>query len=706
MSPASSVARRGGARRLAGRRAIAAWRHGPAALRRLHVVIGAALRPRAALDGPHLRAALVLPHAVGVGHDDPRRRRRRLDGAGLVAPPRPRGHVPAVALPMRQRRRCSPSTTVASAVTFAGAEVPEERLSRAVGALAGPTYEAIADGVGAATGTDGAYQVRWSDAADIGSPGFGLLDELERRGLDVAADEFFARPGHRAPRAPAGPGRRPDPSRHRRLRRSLAPGARRRRGGHLRAAHRRRDRPRRRAARPADRPARASRVSTTSPSWSTPTCSAPRSTRASRPTTSPTSPSCSTSASRWPCSSPRPSRPRLSRDSGAAAGEGADGEGDGGEQAEVVEVLEQQRESRRRRGMVAAHGGDDVDGDAARGRRRRPVRRGGCAGSRRRTAPPARPHQAHAASTNSPASTTQATAATTLRRNPSDVPARPASANGRRRRPAGRPARSVIARTTATNAAARLTAIAALSGRWAVQPTHTVSGAVLRRDPPAVEAAGDELGRPERSGGRRRLPRRVVALADDQPAPVRAVLDRDRAVEPIAVDHRRRRTVRAIGRHAAACVGASRARCGRPAGRCAGSCCPVTATVPDASVTGVDARRRVERCTVERRGHRPGHPDGHGVAVDGDEVVAAAGVERPRHRAGDDVADLGDRGRQHHGVAEAAVARGSLGRSTSISIVSGPASNPSGTSIDDTPSASGRPTSTSTAGRPASAARR
>ena len=35
------------------------------------------------------------------------------------------------------------------------------------------------------------YLVRWSDAADIGSPGFGLLDELERRGLDVAADEYF-----------------------------------------------------------------------------------------------------------------------------------------------------------------------------------------------------------------------------------------------------------------------------------------------------------------------------------------------------------------------------------------------------------------------------------------------------------------------------------------------------------------------------------
>ena len=48
--------------------------------------------------------------------------------------------------------------------------------------------------------------MRWSDAADIGSPGFGLLDELERRGLDVAADEFFHVPvtDHRTrPRAEA-----------------------------------------------------------------------------------------------------------------------------------------------------------------------------------------------------------------------------------------------------------------------------------------------------------------------------------------------------------------------------------------------------------------------------------------------------------------------------------------------------------------------
>jgi hypothetical protein len=79
--------------------------------------------------------------------------------------------------------------SVSSSVSFADAEIPERRLSVAVGELAPPTFQAIADGVGAASGTDATYRVNWSDAADIGSPGFGLLDELERRGVDVVADE-------------------------------------------------------------------------------------------------------------------------------------------------------------------------------------------------------------------------------------------------------------------------------------------------------------------------------------------------------------------------------------------------------------------------------------------------------------------------------------------------------------------------------------
>jgi hypothetical protein len=97
-------------------------------------------------------------------------------------------------------------SSVATAVAFANAHHPEERLSSAVGSLAGPTYDAVVDGVGPAIGADGRYVVRWSDAADIGSPGFGLLNELERRGLDVFADEFFDVPvtDHRVgPRADA-----------------------------------------------------------------------------------------------------------------------------------------------------------------------------------------------------------------------------------------------------------------------------------------------------------------------------------------------------------------------------------------------------------------------------------------------------------------------------------------------------------------------
>jgi hypothetical protein len=110
----------------------------------------------------------------------------------------PRG-VAAVAMPLVSITAAG-LATVASTATFARAEVPEERLSRAVGALTPSTFEAVAAGVGEAGGVDGSYQVRWSDAADIGSPGFGLLDELERRGLDVAADEFFHIPvtDHRA----------------------------------------------------------------------------------------------------------------------------------------------------------------------------------------------------------------------------------------------------------------------------------------------------------------------------------------------------------------------------------------------------------------------------------------------------------------------------------------------------------------------------
>ena len=49
------------------------------------------------------------------------------------------------------------------------------------------TVAALDRGVGGAKGHAGRYLVAWDDAAYIGSPGYGLLNELDRRGFDVGA---------------------------------------------------------------------------------------------------------------------------------------------------------------------------------------------------------------------------------------------------------------------------------------------------------------------------------------------------------------------------------------------------------------------------------------------------------------------------------------------------------------------------------------
>jgi hypothetical protein len=170
--------------------AVVAWRIGSRSLRSLHVVVGVALllgtasaarifgRPWYYLTLWAWGTTMVALGAIAWSalalwrHVRPDLAVRRLVGiTGLAA---------------------AGLVTVGTAVSFGvDAEHAEQRLSDAVGALAGPTYDAVADGAGAAVGVDGRYQVRWSDAADIGSPGFGLLLDLERRGLDVAADEYF-----------------------------------------------------------------------------------------------------------------------------------------------------------------------------------------------------------------------------------------------------------------------------------------------------------------------------------------------------------------------------------------------------------------------------------------------------------------------------------------------------------------------------------
>ena len=79
-------------------------------------------------------------------------------------------------------------------VYAATAVVPEEHLSRSLGAVVGPTVDALESGVGGASGRDGTYTVVWADAASFGSQGFGMVNELERRGFDAGAPEVWRVP--------------------------------------------------------------------------------------------------------------------------------------------------------------------------------------------------------------------------------------------------------------------------------------------------------------------------------------------------------------------------------------------------------------------------------------------------------------------------------------------------------------------------------
>ncbi|MEO7571113.1 MAG: hypothetical protein ABIX10_01625 [Acidimicrobiales bacterium] len=61
-------------------------------------------------------------------------------------------------------------------------------------AVVDDTAAGLEAGVGAATGREGRYLVTWSDAYHIGSQGYGLLNELERRGFDVMLEPSRAVP--------------------------------------------------------------------------------------------------------------------------------------------------------------------------------------------------------------------------------------------------------------------------------------------------------------------------------------------------------------------------------------------------------------------------------------------------------------------------------------------------------------------------------
>jgi hypothetical protein len=79
-------------------------------------------------------------------------------------------------------------------VDAATVEAPEQHLSDGLAALVGPTADALRDGAGLATGVDGIYVITWSDALYFGSQGYGLVNELERRGFRVGVPNTWRVP--------------------------------------------------------------------------------------------------------------------------------------------------------------------------------------------------------------------------------------------------------------------------------------------------------------------------------------------------------------------------------------------------------------------------------------------------------------------------------------------------------------------------------
>jgi hypothetical protein len=84
--------------------------------------------------------------------------------------------------------------TVLFAVEAAGVEFPTPRLSRTLGAVVDPTVRALERQPGPGGGRHGTYLVTFGDPASLGAQGFGLMNELERRGFHIGALDLYRGP--------------------------------------------------------------------------------------------------------------------------------------------------------------------------------------------------------------------------------------------------------------------------------------------------------------------------------------------------------------------------------------------------------------------------------------------------------------------------------------------------------------------------------
>jgi hypothetical protein len=117
-----------------------------------------------------MTVATVWTAAAVIGRALPAGRRTALERAGMV------GLVAVIAVFSARVTWSAPS-----------ADHSDASISTELGAVVPDVVAALDHRVGTATGHDGRYLVAWDDAAYIGSPGYGLLNELDRRGFDVGA---------------------------------------------------------------------------------------------------------------------------------------------------------------------------------------------------------------------------------------------------------------------------------------------------------------------------------------------------------------------------------------------------------------------------------------------------------------------------------------------------------------------------------------
>jgi hypothetical protein len=97
----------------------------------------------------------------------------------------------------RDVQRAAVAISLAVAVVFSarlalqapGFRHSDPEVTDVLAAVLPDAVDALERGEGAADGKDGRYLVSWNDAAHIGSQGYGLLNELERRGFDVGVSE-------------------------------------------------------------------------------------------------------------------------------------------------------------------------------------------------------------------------------------------------------------------------------------------------------------------------------------------------------------------------------------------------------------------------------------------------------------------------------------------------------------------------------------